>query len=304
MKAPVIGVLGGGQLGRMMTEAAHRLNVRIATLDADNAPAKQINAKTNHVNGSFTDADAVRALAKECDILTVEIEHVDTDVLEDLAAGTDTGPDWRLVPATKIDVQPSWRTIRVIQDKYHQKEHLITQGIPTAESIPIENNQAADLEEAGAQLGYPFMLKSRTEAYDGRGNYPVQSTADIRGALTALNHRPLYAERWADFSAELAVIVVKIDNDVVVGDWRHTTKAFPVVETIHEDSICKLVYAPARNVSDVVKQTAQELARRAVASFWGKGVFGVELFLLPNGEFRTLSDWGGSHSWIRGSCGQ
>ena len=304
MKAPVIGVLGGGQLGRMMTEAAHRLNVEVMTLDAENTPAKQINAKTNHVNGSFTDAEAVRTLAKECDILTVEIEHVDTDVLEDLAAGTDTRPDWRLVPAIKIDVQPSWRTIRVIQDKYHQKEHLITQGIATAESIPIENNQAADLEEAGAQLGYPFMLKSRTEAYDGRGNYPVQSTAEIRGALTALNHRPLYAERWADFSAELAVIVVKTDNDVVIGDWRHTTKAFPVVETIHEDSICKLVYAPARNVSDVVKHTAQELARRAVASFWGKGVFGVELFLLPNGEFTTLSDWGGSYSWIRGSCGQ
>ena len=284
MKAPVVGVLGGGQLGRMLTESAHRLNVTIVTLDVENAPAKQINAKTNHVDGSFTDPDAVRALAKECDILTVEIEHVDTDTLENLAIGTDTRPDWRLVPGTKIEVQPSWRTLRVIQDKYHQKEHLIKQGISTADSIPVEDNQTSDLERAGTQLGYPFMLKSRTEAYDGRGNYPVKATADIPAALAALKGRPLYAERWAEFSAELAVMVVKTHEEVVVADWQQTTVSFPVVETVHEDSICKLVYAPARNVSDAVNQTAQELARRAVASFWGKGVFGVELFLLPSGK--------------------
>lgn len=304
MKPPVIGVLGGGQLGRMLTESANRLNVNIVTLDAENAPAKQINAKTTHVNGSFADPDAVRTLAKECDILTVEIEHVDTDVLEDLATGTGTRPDWRLVPGTKIETQPSWRTLRVIQDKYLQKQHLIKQAIATAESIPIENNLATDLEMAGAQVGYPFMLKSRTEAYDGRGNYPVKSTGDFPGALAALNDRPLYAEKWAEFAAELAVMVVKTHNDVVVEDWQQTTMAFPVVETVHEDSICKLVYAPARNVSDVVKQSAQELARRAVASFWGKGVFGVELFLLPSGEFEGLSDWRGRYSWIRGSSGQ
>ena len=268
-----------------MTEAAHRLGVRIVVLDKVNAPAKQINANARHVDGSFTDPGAVRELAMQCDVLTVEIEHVDTDVLEDLASGTDTRPDWRLVPGTKIEVQPSWRTVRVIQDKYHQKEHLIDQGISTAKSIPIENNCDADLEDAGAQLGYPFMLKSRTEAYDGRGNYPVKAPTNIREALATLKDRPLYAERWAHFSTELAVIVVKTHNDANAQDWQQITLAFPVVETVHEDSICKLVYAPARNVSDLVKQTAQELARRAVAGLWGKGVFGVELFLLSDGEY-------------------
>ena len=293
MTGPVIGVLGGGQLGRMMTEAANRLNVKIVTLDAANAPAKQINSTADHVDGSFTDPDAVRELAKLCDILTVEIEHVDTDVLEDLASGTDTRPDWRLVPGTKIKVQPSWRTIRIIQDKYHQKEHLINNGISTTTSIPIENNQAADLDAAGAQLGYPFMLKSRTGAYDGRGNYPVKSTADIRAALAALKDCPLYAEKWAGFSVEVAVMVVKTHDDVVTDNWRQTTMAFPVVETVHEDSICKLVYAPARKVSEFDRQAAQELARRAVAGFWGSGVFGVELFLLPDGRLdgQVLLEW-------------
>ena len=282
MATPVVGVLGGGQLGRMLSECAHRLNIRLVFLDAQNAPAKQIDARSDHINGSFTDPQAVRQLAKECNLLTVEIEHVDTDVLEDVSDGTETRPDWRLVPSTKVEVQPSWQTIRLIQDKYHQKLHLIKQGLPTPKSIPIERNHVADLEVVGKELGYPFMLKSRTEAYDGRGNYPVKDEDDIRSAMSTLQNRPLYAERWANFQKELAVMVVKTDEKAAVKDWRTATMAFPVVETVHEDSICKLVYAPARQVSNV--EQAQNLARRAVAGFTGKGVFGVELFLLSNGK--------------------
>ena len=287
MPSPVIGVLGGGQLGRMLSEAAHRLNIKLVFLDAPNAPAKQIDARSDHVAGSFTDPEAVRQLAKECNLLTVEIEHVDTDVLEDISTGI-TRPDWRLVPSTKVEVQPNWRTIRVIQDKYHQKNHLVKHGISTAHSISVDSNRTADLEKVGKELGYPFMLKSRTEAYDGRGNYPVKSASDIRSALSALGSRPLYAERWANFKLELAVMVVKIHEEVAVEDWQTATMAFPVVETVHEDSICKLVYAPARKVSDAIVQQAQDLARRAVAGFWGRGVFGVELFLLSNGKVFSL----------------
>lgn len=281
MESPVVGVLGGGQLGRMLTEAAHRLNIKVVTLDSENAPAKQINARSDHVIGSFADPEAVRQLAKECDLITIEIEHVDTDVLEDISEGKDTQPDWRLVASTKTPVQPSWRTIRVIQDKYNQKEHLMKHEIPTAPSIAVDNNSTADLEDVGRKLDYPYMLKSRTDAYDGRGNYPVMSVSDSGAALAALKGRPLYAEKWANFKMELAVMVVKTTNEAITNDWRTGTMAFPVVETIHEDSICKLVYAPARHVSNSVAQEAQALARRAVASFWGKGVFGVELFLLP-----------------------
>ncbi|KAF2152608.1 phosphoribosylaminoimidazole carboxylase [Myriangium duriaei CBS 260.36] len=255
----VIGVLGGGQLGRMFVEAASRLNIQVNVLDAGHAPAKKIAHHNNHTDGSFKDVDSIQKLAQTCDVITVEIEHVDTHILEQIDS--------------KSDIQPSWKTIRTIQDKYVQKEHLIDHGVATAQSIPIATNDSKGLEDAGHKLGFPFMLKSRTDAYDGRGNFPVKSAEDIPAALEALGKRPLYAEKWADFKMELAVMAVKTKDDVL---------AYPVVETVHEDSICKLVYAPARGVSSEVQQKAQELAKKAVSCFWGKGVFGVEMFLLSD----------------------
>ena len=283
-----VGVLGGGQLGRMLQEAANRLNVKLITLDNGlDTPSKQINARSNHIDGSFTDPKAIRHLAEICDVLTIEIEHVDTDVLEDLSTGTETRGDWRLVKSTKVEVQPNWRTIRVIQNKYDQKEHLMKHGIPTTRSMPLGNNSITDMHHLGEDIGYPFMLKSRTGAYDGRGNYAVKNRSDMQAALDALRDRPLYAEEWASFELELAVMVVKVENDAAA-DWQQATMAFPVAETIHEESICKLVYAPARNVSASTQRQAQDLARRAVAGFWGKGVFGVEMFLLSDGELEPF----------------
>ena len=280
-----IGVLGGGQLGRMLTEAANRLNIKVVTLDADNSPAKQINVHADHVTGSFTDAKAIRQLAQKCDVLTIEIEHVDTDVLEDLSDGTETREDWRLSRGRQIEVHPSWRTIRVIQDKFKQKKHLSNYGIPTAKSEALETGTLQEVADIGERFGYPLMLKARTDAYDGRGNYPIRSAKDIQEALIALQDRPLYAEQWANFKLEMAVMVVKVKDGAAIDEWENVTLAYPVVETVHEDSICKLVYAPARNLREATTQKAQELARRAVAGLWGKGVFGVEMFLLEGGRF-------------------
>ncbi|ERF72839.1 hypothetical protein EPUS_04274 [Endocarpon pusillum Z07020] len=265
-----VGVLGGGQLGRMLVEAAHRLNIKVSVLDAANAPAKQINALTEHVEGSFAKAADVLALSQKCDILTVEIEHVDTKVLEEISE------------REPLKVQPNWQTIRIIQDKYRQKEKLIRNGIPTAESMPFGTASPQGLKEIADRLGYPFMLKSRTEAYDGRGNYPVRSVSEIEKAIATLKDRPLYVERWADFQMELAVMVVKTSSAASTSSWETSTKAFPVVETVHEDSICKLTYTPARGISKTVKLQAQELARKAVSAFEGRGVFGVEMFLLQD----------------------
>lgn len=164
--------------------------------------------------------------------------------------------------------------MRVIQDKYLQKAHLVAAGAATAESLPVAENTPAALAAVGAQLGYPFMLKSRTLAYDGRGNYVVKSAAAIAGALDALKDRPLYAEKWARFTHELAVMVVRTQDDRCL--------SYPTVETVHEDNICKLVYAPAR-VPAGVRERARRLAETAVGSFWGAGVFGVEMFLLADG---------------------
>ncbi|KAK5700242.1 hypothetical protein LTR17_023084 [Elasticomyces elasticus] len=258
-----VGVLGGGQLGAMLVEAANQYRIKINVLDAENSPAKQVSGHGTHVNGSFKDAKAIKQLVDTgVKVLTVEIEHVDTTILEELAS------------SGEVDVQPSPSTIRTIQDKYVQKKHLEDRGVASAKSYKLETPTVEELQKAGEELGLPFMLKSRREAYDGRGNYPVKSTDDFKSALDALGgNKDLYAEKWANFRMELAVMVVKTKDDVL---------SFPTTETIHENSICKLTYTPARGVSAAISKKAQELARKAVACFEGKGVFGVEMFLLED----------------------
>lgn len=158
-----VGVLGGGQLGRMLMEAANRLNIQMNILDAENSPAKQISAQDGHVTGSFTDRASLRKLAESCDILTTEIEHVDTYGLEEVAS--------------KVKVEPSWKTIRTIQDKFTQKEYLEGFKIPMAPHCEVEDNTKTELLNIGEELGYPFMLKSKTQAYDGRGKIMLQSSS-------------------------------------------------------------------------------------------------------------------------------
>ncbi|KAL4989118.1 AIR carboxylase-domain-containing protein [Aspergillus falconensis] len=252
-----VGVLGGGQLGRMFVESANRLNIQCNVLDAENSPAKQISAHDGHVTGSFKEREAVRELASKCDVITAEIEHVDTYALEEIAS--------------HVQIEPSWQAIRTIQNKFNQKEHLAKHGIPMAEHRELLENTPEQLTKAGEELGYPLMLKSKTMAYDGRGNYRVNSQDDIPEALEFLKGRPLYAEKWAYYQKELAVMVIKTKDAVL---------SYPTVETVQEDSICKLVYAPARNVPEHINQAAQKLARKAVATFEGKGAFGVEMFLM------------------------
>lgn len=155
LPSATIGLLGGGQLGRMLMEAANRLNIQMNVLDTENAPAKQISAHDGHVTGSFTDKASVLKFAENCDVLTAEIEHVDTYALEEVAS--------------KVKVEPSWRSIRIIQDKFLQKEHLSRFKIPMAEYRELQQNSVEELTVIGEELGYPLMLKSKTLAYDGRG---------------------------------------------------------------------------------------------------------------------------------------
>ncbi len=267
----------------MLCEAANPLGIRVIVLDAKDAPAKQVNAKEAHINGSFVDPTKIRELARQVDILTVEIEHVDTFVLEEIAEqGVEIVTESGEKVLKRVEVQPSWRTIRVIQDKYEQKMHLSQNGVHTAISRPIGPGEE-DLHKFGRELGFPFMLKARRDAYDGRGNYPVKSPNDVKDALEALKGRDLYAEKWANFRMELAVMVVKTEDGVSI--TGRSTVAYPVVETVQEDSVCKLVYAPPRNVLDSTLKDAQELARKAVGCLWGKGVFGVEMFLMDTGKY-------------------
>lgn len=283
---PVIGLLGGGQLGRMLCEAANPLGIDIAILDDKNAPAKQAHNTNRHVSGSFKDPDCIRDLAAHSDYLSVEIEHVETEVLEDIEKN---GVEITLADGSQAvhrpPIHPSWRTIRLIQDKYLQKEHFRTSSnkIPIADQIAVETGGSAmeSLKSVLSKFGFPFMLKARKGSYDGRGNYQINSEEDFQPALDALKNLPLYAEKWAPFVKELAVMVIRTEDDE--GNLRNCV-AYPAVETVHEDSVCTKVYLPPREVSEKICEQARELACSVVSTLWGRGVFAVEMFVLKNGR--------------------
>ena len=276
MSSQVVGVLGGGQLGRMLIEAASRLNIKVLALDPSaNAPAKQISSAA-HLDGSFSDAAKIHELAGQVDVLTVEIEHVDAGALADLKSEGRSGKG--------VQVHPSPAVILTIQDKYQQKLHLVQKKLPVADFLPVEGRSDSDaLEKSILQaidsFGLPLMLKSRTQAYDGKGNYLLRTQDDIRNAISALGNgsRPLYAERFASFECEIAVMVVKGANGEV--------KSYDPVETVHKDSICHLVKAPLRRGRRGTTERARKFAEEAISAFGegAIGIFGVEMFLLPDG---------------------
>ncbi|KNE56397.1 phosphoribosylaminoimidazole carboxylase, ATPase subunit [Allomyces macrogynus ATCC 38327] len=269
---PRVGILGAGQLGRMLQEAAHRLSVPVVCLDTPaDAPAKQLSlASANVASGSFRSADDIRKFvtSQNVDVLTVEIEHVDTHILDAL-----------LKERPNLCVYPAPSTIRTIQDKHAQKAHLRAHNVPVADFVSVAS--PADLLRAANDggFGFPLMLKAKREAYDGRGNYVVKSAADVEAAFTALNPKrdpeALYVERWVPFVRELATMVVRDAQGHVV--------AYPVVETVHTRNICHVVVAPAQ-IDGLLAKKVQKVAEQCIASFDGAGIFGVEMFQLENGD--------------------
>ncbi|RZC45683.1 hypothetical protein C5167_038635 [Papaver somniferum] len=252
----IVGVLGGGQLGQMLCQAASQMGIKVMVLDPlENCPASAL--AYNHVIGRFDDRVAVEAFAKRCGVLTIEIEHVDVATLEKLEQ-------------QGVDCQPKASTIRIIQDKYLQKVHFSQNAIPMPEFREIDGDDSA--AKAGDLFGYPLMIKSKRLAYDGRGNAVAHSKEEVSSCVDALGGyaHGLYVEKWAPFVKELAVIVARGRDG--------SLSCYPVVETIHKDNICHIVKAPAE-VSWKIKELATEVAQKAVRSLEGAGVFAVELFL-------------------------
>ncbi|KAJ2986177.1 hypothetical protein NUW58_g5150 [Xylaria curta] len=279
-KNPVIGLLGGGQLGRMLCQAAAPLGITVAVLDAEDCPAKQINQNSLHVTGSFKDPEKIKTLASRCDVLTVEIEHVECDVLEEIATkGVEVpSPDGHGTVMKRVPVHPSYKTIRLIQDKFQQKEYFAKNGLPVAPQMAIESGDArsASIEQAAKSFGFPFMLKGAKGSYDGRGNFKVRGPDDFETAAAQMGDQPLYAEKFVPFQMELAVMVMRTEDDD--GNLKKVYP-YPVVETIHEDSICTKVFFPPRNVAEGITRRAQKVACDVVSRLWGRGVFAVEMFL-------------------------
>ncbi|RKO97309.1 hypothetical protein CXG81DRAFT_12891 [Caulochytrium protostelioides] len=265
MAFPTVGVLGGGQLGRMMVQAAQNLAIPIRVLDAQDCPAGQILPAGAHVVGDFNDDAAVAAFARGVDLLTVEVEHIATAGMR--AAQTQHG-----VPA-----YPSPETLEVIKDKYAQKAFLQPAVAPMPIFAALDGaDRAEQVRLFAREHGYPVMLKSRTMAYDGRGNAMVRDASEIDAAITLLAGpdaacpRPLYMEAFVPFVQEIAVLVVRSRSGATV--------TYDVLETVQQNSICHVVKCPAQ-VPQKAQSAARQMALAVVEKLQGVGLFAVEMFV-------------------------
>jgi 5-(carboxyamino)imidazole ribonucleotide synthase len=248
---PVVGVIGGGQLGRMLGEAAGPLGIELVVSDpTPDPPATPVTREQFH--GDFDDPEAVRALADRAAVLTYEIELADPDLLE------------RVSEETGTPVHPAPSTLRMIQDKLIQKRRLQDAGIPVPPFRPVDS--PADLRAACEDFG-GVMVKARQGGYDGRGNAPLTDPENAEETFEELAG-DLMVEALIPFERELSVIGTR-------GDGERTT--FPVTETIHEAEILRETISPART-DDATRERAASVANDVLEVMAGRGVFGIELF--------------------------
>ena len=254
-----LGIIGGGQLGMMITEAAQNLNDEISEITVldptENCPAAQAGAK--QIIGDFKDKDAIVKLAEQSDIITYEIESGNTDVLSKLNAV----------------IEPSPSTLSIIQDKLSQKKFLSKNGLPVSQFYEIVSLD--DLHEKINELGLPVLLKARRDAYDGRGNFKITSPDEVEKAYQHFEGKSLMVEKFVNFKMEVSVIAIR--------NTKGEIATYPMVENIHEDNILKITIAPAR-VSDDVIRNAGEMAKKIMQVLNGAGVFGIEMFIDQNNK--------------------
>ena len=254
-KSIKLGILGGGQLGRMLIQKAVDYNIATYVLDPDeNAPCRDI--CTGFTHGSFRNFDEVMRFGQDMDVITVEIEHVSVDALDELER-------------MGKNVYPQPKILRMVQDKGLQKEFYRLHKIPTAEFRLIERK-----EELLDYVGFlPVMQKMRRSGYDGKGVTPLRSEHDFKNAF----EEPSVLEKFVDFEKELAVIVSR--------NVHGTVKHFPVVdlEFNPEANLVEFLFSPA-SIAPAIEEKAIEIARNVIESMNMVGVLAVELFLTKSGE--------------------
>ena len=261
MMTKILGIIGGGQLGMMITEAAQKMPQHISKIivldPTPNCPAAQVGAE--QIIGDFKDKDAIIDLANKSDIITYEIESGDSQVLKSVEKDA--------------EINPSPDTLRIIQDKFLQKLFLLENNIPVPEFIEIRNLD--DVQEGLKKFGYPALLKARRDAYDGRGNFKINSEDEIQNAFDYFKGQKLLLEKYVPFKMEVSVIASR--------NTKGQIKTYPLVENIHEENILRQTIAPAR-VSDKVAQNAEKIAEKTMSVLKGAGIFGIEMFVTEDEE--------------------
>jgi len=260
----VIGILGGGQLGRMLGQAARAMGYRVAILDPDpDCPAAAVADRL--VIGSYDDIGAALRLAEASDVVTYELEHIAAGVVEAIEA-----------VEPQVPVRPGRGPLLVTQDRLDERRFV--EGAGAAVAPWREVRSAADARAAADELGLPLRLKLPIGGYDGRGQIRVVTMSDLEGAWERLGQppgAPLLAERELDFEAELSVVVARaVDGEEA---------AFPIARNVHDAGILVESLAPAP-ISVDVADCAAAVGRSLAAAMDLCGTLTVELFLMRDGS--------------------
>lgn len=248
-----LGIIGGGQLGKIMSQKAKKMGFHVTILDPTyNCPAAQVSDK--HIIGGFYDKDKLEQLVQETHVTTFELEHVDTSILKELY---DHGHK----------IHPSPYVMELIQNKYEQKKLLDEKGIPVPKYKDVKSDE--DLKA----FGFPVIQKTKMGGYDGQGVQMLKTESDLEIAIKAES----FIEELIDIDKELAIIVARsIEGEI---------RCYPVVEMLFDErvNICDSVMAPAR-ISKEIEEKSIEICIKSIEALDGVGIFGVELFLTNSGE--------------------
>lgn len=254
----VIGIIGGGQLGRMLAMAAARLGFLVHVFSPEpEAPAMQVAARS--MVASYEDLEALQRFAEDVDVITFEFENLPADALALLE---------RLKP-----VRPGVKILAISQDRVLEKKFLAAAGIATAPWAEIHTLK--ELQEAVQRLGFPAILKTTRLGYDGKGQALVRSPEDLPAAFARLSPKPLVLEGFVDFGAEISVMVAR--------DAKGHVVCFDAVENRHKNHILDITLAPAPLAPDILEQ-AQRIARLLAEQLELVGLLGVEMFVTGIGD--------------------
>lgn len=249
-----VGIIGGGQLGKMIAHEARRMSLRVIVLDpTEECPASGI--ANEQIVADFKNEEAIMQLAEKSDVVTYEIELANSRALKDLEART-------------YPVRPAPETLHIVQNKFRQKSFLRQHKIEVAD---FEHVMSKDhLYQLCNEFGFPVMLKACENSYDGRGNFLITSPEQVGNAFRYFSGNDMMVERFVPFTKEISIMVARNPSGEV--------ESFPVAENIHKDGILDTTIVPAR-INEEVKLKAEGMAETTMEVLKGAGIFGIEMFV-------------------------
>ncbi|KXU37927.1 5-(carboxyamino)imidazole ribonucleotide synthase [Cephaloticoccus primus] len=255
-----IGILGGGQLGRMLAQAAQTLGFSVSVFEPQaGCPAGAVAHR--EVNAPYTDWAQLRDFARGCDVLTYEFENIPTGPLRQLAA------------EGLAALRPDWRVLEIAQNRLREKTWLRERGVPHARFASVA--AGGDLAAAIREVGLPCVVKTADFGYDGKGQLKLQTQADVAAAAAQFAGQAAVVEQWVAFRCELSVVVARGADG--------QARAFPVSENVHTNHILDYSILPAR-VPTEVQARAEALGLEVAEKLGVVGLIAVELFLTEGGE--------------------